>query len=192
MMHTSAKASLQADSSIDIFWKSMKIDVKSRQNGPHFGPWCALGSFRGSKVTQEPLKATQKGPQEGSRAPLGTPRDVPRASTGSHRAPRRSPRALIGGLGKGKIEKKSVTEAKKVNLSKSAPRLAPADARSTLDPFKPLQNRPRMVQSAFLSRLGVLFGQLWLLKSGLGVLGDRFGSTPKPQSASKGAFLDFS
>ena len=86
----------------------------------------------------------------------------------------------MGGLERGKIEKKLLTEAKKVNFSGSAPRLAPADARSTLDPFKSPQNRPRMVQNAFLSRLGVLFSQFWLLKSGLDVLGDRFGSTPNP------------
>ena len=163
-----------------MFWKSMKIDVKSLQNGSHFGPWCALGSFRGSKITQKLPKAHPKGPQGDPRAPFGSPRGVPRATKSPQRAPRGSPRALLGGLGRGKIEKKSVTEAKKVDFSKSAPRLAPADARSTLDPPKPLQNRPRMLQSVFLSRLGVLFGQFWLLKSGLDALGDRFGSTPNP------------
>ena len=180
MMHTIAKASLQADSRVEMFRKSLKIDSKSLQNGSQVSPWCVLESFRGSKVAQERPKATQKGPEEGSRAPLGTPRDVPRAPKSPQRAPRRSPRALLGGLGKGKIEKKSVAEPKKVNSSKSAPRLAPADARSTLDRFKPLQNRARMVQSGFLSRLGVLFGQIWSLKCGLGALGDHFGSTSKP------------
>ena len=59
----------------------MKIDTKSAQNASKFGFWCILGSFRASKVTQEPPKATQKRPQEGSRAPLATPRDAPRASS---------------------------------------------------------------------------------------------------------------
>ena len=149
-------------------------------NGSQFGPWCVPGSLRGSKVAQERPKATQKGLQEGSRAPLGTPRDVPRASKDPQRAPRGSPRAQLGSFGEGKIQKKSVTKAKKVNFRKSAPRLAPADARRTLDTFKPLQNRPRMVQNGFLSRLGVLLGHFWLLKSGLGALGDRLGSTPNP------------
>ena len=178
MMHTIAKASLQADSRIDMFRKSMKIDVKSRRNGSHFGPWCALGSFRGSKITQKLPKAPPKGPQGDPRAPFRSPRGVPRATKSPQRAPRESPRALLGGLERGKIEKKSVTEAKKVDFSKSAPRLGPADVRRTLDPPKQLQNRPRMLQSGFLSSLGVLFGQSWSLKSGLGALGDRSGSTP--------------
>ena len=122
-------------------------------------------------------KAPQKGGQGGPRAPLGRPRCTSRAPKGAQREPRESPRALLGGLGRGKIEKKSVTEAKKVDFSKSAPRLAPADVRSTLDHPKQLQNRPRMLQSGFLSSLGVLFGQIWSLKSGLGALGDRSGST---------------
>ena len=158
----------------------MKIDTESPQNGSEFGPWCVLGSFRASKVTQEPPKAPQNRPQEGSRAPLGTPRDVPRASKGPQRAPRKSPKALLGGLGGGKIATKSGAEVKKVDSSKSAPRLAPADAGGTLDPLKSVRNRPRMVQSGFLSRLGVLFGQFWSLKSRLAALGDSFGSTPNP------------
>lgn len=180
MMHTIAKASLQADSRIDMFWKSMKIDVKSCRNGSQFGPWCALGSFRGSKITQKLPKAHPKGPQGDPRAPFGSPRGVPRATKSPQRAPRGSPRALLGGLGRGKIEKKSVTEAKKVDFSKSAPRLAPADARSTLDPLKSFQNRARIVQSRFLSGLGAPFLSLWSLESGLGALGGRFGSTQNP------------
>ena len=180
MMHTIAKVDLQSNSCVEMFRKSMTFNTKSPKYGSKFGPWGVLGSFKALKVPQQPTKATQKGPQERSRASLETPRDVPRASMGPQGAPRRSPRALLGGLGGGKIEKKSVTEAKKVDFSKSAPRLAPADARSTLDPFKPLQNRLRMVQGGFLARLGAVFGQFWLLKSGLGALGDRFGSTPNP------------
>ena len=178
MMHAIAKASLQGDSRIDVFWKSMKIYVKSRRNVSHFSPWCALGSFRGSKITQKLPKAPSKAPLGDPRAPFGSPRGVPRATKSPQRAPRGSPRALLGGLGRGKIEKKSVTEAKKVDFSKSAPRLAPADARSTLDPPKQLQNRPRMLQSEFLSSLSVLFGQIWSLKSGLGAFGDLSRSTP--------------
>ena len=128
MMRTIAKASLQADSRINMFRKSMKIDVKSRRNGSHFGPWCALGSFRGSKLTQKLPKAPPKGPQGDPRAPFGSPRGVPRATKSPQRAPRGSPRALLGGLGRGNNEKKSVTEVKKVDFSKSAPRLGPADA----------------------------------------------------------------
>ena len=158
----------------------MKIDVKSRQNGSHFGPWCALGSFRGSKITQKLPKAPSKGALGDPRAPFGSPRDVPRATKSPQRAPRGSPRALLGGLGRGKIEKKSVTEAKKVDFSKSAPRLGPADARSTLDPLKSSQNRARIVQSRFLSGLGAPFLSLWSLESGLGALGGRFGSTQNP------------
>ena len=173
MMHTIAKASLHADSRIDMSWKSMKIDVKSRQNGSHFGPWCALGSFRGSKITQKLPKAPPKGSQGDLRAPFGSPRGVPRATKSPQRAPRGSPRALLGGLGRGKIEKKSVPGGKKVDFSKSAPRLCPADARSTLDPPKQLQNRPRMLQSGFLSRLGGL-----LLS--LSVAQGRFGCPRRP------------
>ena len=167
-MHTIAKASLQADSRIEMFRKSMKIDVKSRRNGSHFGPWCALGSFRGSKITQKLPKAPPKGPQGDPRAPFGSPRDVPRATKRPQRAPRGSPRAHLGGLGRGKIEKKSVTEAKKLDFSKSAPRLGPADARTTLDPLKSLQNQARMLQSGFLSRLGGLLLSLLVAQGRFG------------------------
>ena len=76
-------------------------------NGSQFGRWCALGSFRGSKITQKLPKAPPKGPQGDPRAPFGSPRGVPRATKSSQRAPRGSPRALLGGLGRGKIRKKS-------------------------------------------------------------------------------------
>ena len=158
----------------------MKIDVKARQNGSHFGPWCTLGSFRGSKITQKLPKAPSKAPLGDPRAPFGSPRGVPRATKSPQRAPRGSPRALLGGLGRGKIEKKSVTETKKVDFSKSAPRLGPADVRSTLDPLKSSQNRAGIVQSPFLSGLGAPFLSLWSLESGLGALGGRFGSTQNP------------
>ena len=170
---------LQADSRIDMFWKSMKIDVKSRRNGSDFGPWCALGSLRGSKITRKLPKAHLKGPQGDPRAPFGSPWVVPRATKSPQRAPRGSP-ALLGGLGRVKIQEKSVTEAKKVNFSKSAPRLGPADVRSTLDPLKSSQNRPGIIQRPFLSGLGAPFLSLWSLESGLGALGGRFGSTQNP------------
>ena len=153
MMHTIAKASLQADSRIDMFWKSMKIYVKSCRNGSQFGPWCALGSFRGSKITEKLPKAHPKGPQGHPRAPFGTPRGVPRATKSPQRAPRGSPRALLGGLGKGKIEKKLGTQAKKVAFSKSAPRIGRGESRSTLAPPqtapKSTQNTPKLVPEQF-------------------------------------------
>ena len=118
MMRTIAKASLQADSRINMFRKSMKIDVKSHRNRSHFGPWCALGSFRGSKITQKLPKTPPKGPQGDPRAPFGSLRGVPRAAKSPQRPPRGSPRALLGDLGKGKIAKNSVTDAKKSIVSK--------------------------------------------------------------------------
>ena len=122
----------------------------------------------------------RRSPKSAPKPPERDPKTAPGRPSGHQRAPRRRPKALLGGLGGGKIATKSGAEVKKVDSSKSAPRLAPADARSTLDPFKPPQNRCKMVQNAFLSRLGVLFGQIWSLKSGLDALGDRFGSTPNP------------
>ena len=125
-------------------------------------------------------KTRQKGRQGRPRAPLGSFRGTPRATKSPQRAPKGSPRALLGGFGRGKIEKKSVTQAKKVDFSKSAPRLGPADARSTLDPLKSSQNRAGIVQSPFLSGLRAPFLSLWSLESGLGALGGRFGSIQNP------------
>ena len=133
---------------------------------------------RGPSRAQRSPQSSKSTPKRGPRTPLRSFRGTPRATKSPQRAPRGSPRALLGGLGRGKIEKKSITETKKVDFSKSAPRLGPADARSTLDPPEHLQNRPRMLQSGFLSSFGLLFGQIWLLKSGLGALGDRSRSTP--------------
>ena len=140
-------------------------------------PW---GPSGGSKITQKLPKAPPKGPQGDPRAPFGSPWVVPRATKSPQKAPRGSPRALLGGLGRVKIQKKSVTEEKKVNFSKSAPRLGPADVRSTLDPLKSSQNRAGIVQSPFLSGFGAPFLSLWSLESGLGAFGGRFGSTQNP------------
>ena len=157
MMHTIAKASLQANSRVEMFRTFMKIDVKMRQNGLKCGPWRALGPFRASEITRKLQKAPKKGPKGYPRAAFGSPRGGPRASKPPQRAPRGSPGALLGGLGRAEITRKWVTEAKKVDFSKSAPRLGPADARSTLDPLKSSQNRARIVQSRFLSGLGATF-----------------------------------
>ena len=73
MMHAIAKASLQADSRIDMFWESMKIDIKSCQNGSQSSPWCALGSFRASKIMKQLDTASQKGPQGCLRASFEAP-----------------------------------------------------------------------------------------------------------------------
>ena len=149
--------------------------------GPNSVPaWCVLTSFRGSKVTQERPKAPQKGPQEVPRAPLGTPKGTPRATKGPQRAPRGGSRATLRDLGRGRIEQKSIAEGKKVDFGKSAPRLGPADARSTLDPLESSQNQPRMVHSRLSSRLSASFGQFWSLKSASDALGDRRGSTLSP------------
>ena len=180
VMHIIAKASLQADSRAKMFRKYMKTDAKGSQNAFQFGPWCVLGSFRSSKVTQERPKAPQKGARGGQRAPSGIPKGTPRATKGSQRAPRGSPRATLRDLGRGRIKQKSITEAKKVDFGKSAPRLGPADARSTSDPLKSVQNRPRMLQSRSLRRLSAHFGPFWSLKSASGDLADRFGWAPNP------------
>ena len=157
----------------------MENHTKSSQNLPNRSLACS-GGLQRLKGHPKAQKAPQKGRQGGPRAPLGSPRGTPRATTSPQRAPRGSPRVLLGGLGRGKIEKKSVTEAKKVDFSKNAPRLGPADARSTLDPLKSSQNRARIVQSRFLSGLGGPFLSLWSLESGLGALGGRFRSTQNP------------
>ena len=147
-------------------------------------PWGPSGAPRSPESSQSTPKGTP-------RAPFGSPRGVPRATKSPQRAPKESPRALLGGLGRGKIEKKSVAEANKVDFSKSAPRLGPADARSTSDPLKSLENQARAVQSRSLTRLSALFGHFWSLKSTSGALNDRLGSTPTPQGGSQGDFLRF-
>ena len=158
----------------------MKNDASSSQYSSQIGPWCVMGAFRGLKVTQKLPKAPQKGPQDGPRATLGSPRGTPRAAKGPQRAPRGSPKATLRGVWGGKIEQKLVTEAKKVDFGKSAPRLGPADARSTSDPLNSPPNRPRMIQSRFLEHLERSFGRLWSRESASGALGDRLGLTPTP------------
>ena len=75
----------------------MKNDASSSQYSSQIGPWCVMGAFRGLKVTQKLPKAPQKGPQDGPRATLGSPRGTPRAAKGPQRAPRGSPRATLRG-----------------------------------------------------------------------------------------------
>ena len=150
LIHTSAKASVQTDALSRLSGKITKIHARSNQNRSQLGPWGVLAAFRCSKVTQERPKAPQKRPQEGPRAPLSIPKGTPRATKGPQRVPGERPKAIPRDLRKGKSEEKWVTEAKKVDFGKSAPRLGPADARSTSDPLESLKNRVRMVQSRFL------------------------------------------
>ena len=138
------------------------------------------GGLQGLEGHPKALKSTPKEYQEGPRAPLGSPRDAPRAAKDPQRAPRGRPKVTLGGLWRGKIEQKWVAEAKKVDFGKSAPRLGPADARSTLDPLKSLQNRPRMIQIVFLSRLKASFDHFWSLKSASSALESCLGSTSSP------------
>ena len=126
-------------------------------------PISVPGAPSGPSGVRRSPKSSQKHPQRDPKETQGRPLGAPGASQERPKVPKsaqRSPRALLGGLGRGKIEKKSVSEAKKVDFSKSAPRLGPADARSTLDLLKLLQNRPGMVHCQFPSSLGGLLRSL--------------------------------
>ena len=76
MMHTIAKASLQADSRVEMFRTFMKIHLKMSQNGLKFGPWRALGPFRASKVTRKLQKAPKRDPKGTPGRPLEAPREA--------------------------------------------------------------------------------------------------------------------
>ena len=73
MMHTIAKASLQANSRVEMFRTFMKIDVKMSQNELKFGPWRALGPFRASGITRKLQKHPKRDPKGTQGRPLGAP-----------------------------------------------------------------------------------------------------------------------
>ena len=104
VIHTSAKVSLHAVSNAEINRKIMKkrcqIEPKSLPNRSLVRP----GGLQGPEGHPKASKSTQKGPQECSRAPLGRPRDTPRAAKRAQRALKGSPRATQRGLGRGQIQ----------------------------------------------------------------------------------------
>ena len=156
---------------------------KTIPNQAKIAPESVPGLFWGPSAAQrspQSSKSTPKGTPRRPKGALGEPLGHPKSGPGLQRAPRGSPKATLRGFWTGKIEQKWVTEAKKVDSGKSAPRLGPADARSTLDPLKSSQNRGRIIQSRFLSGLGAPFRSLWSLESGLDALGDRFASIQNP------------
>ena len=157
VMHTIAKASLQADSRGEIFRKSMKITQNQAKMAPNSVPGASSGPSVAKRSPKSGPKHPKRDPKKVREHPWG-PKGTPSATKGPQRAPRGSPRATLRDLGRGKIEQKSVTEAKKVDFGKSAPRLGPADARSTSDPLESLKNRLRMLQSRFLEHPERSFG----------------------------------
>ena len=104
------------------------------------------GAFGGPSVAQERQKAPQEGPQATPRAPLGAHKGVPRGTKAAQRAPRGGQRARQRDLGRGKIDPKSASEAKKVKFAKSAPRLGPADVPGTSPPPDRPQIGPKSPQ----------------------------------------------
>ena len=74
MMHTIEKASSQADSRIDMFWKCMRIDVRlpveMAPSAVPGAPWGPSGARRSPKSSQ---KHTQRDPKETQGRPLGAP-----------------------------------------------------------------------------------------------------------------------
>ena len=91
-----------------------------------------------------------KGPPK---APSGIPKPTPGATKIPKGAPREGQRGPWRVVRRGKIDPKSIAEAKKVNFVKSAPRPAPADARSTSDLSRSSPNQPRIVEIRSLEPL---------------------------------------
>ena len=73
VIHTSAKVSLHAVSNAEINRKIMKNNARSSPNRSQIGPWCVLGAFRGSKVTQKLPKAPKRDPKNAQGRPWGDP-----------------------------------------------------------------------------------------------------------------------
>ena len=126
--------------------KRSKIEHKSVQNRPPERP----RSHRGPSFAQERKKALQEGPQAAPRTPLGAHKGVPRATKAAQRAPRGGQRARQRDLGRGKIDHKSTSEAKKVKFAKSALRLGPADVPGTSPPPRSTPNRHKLAPSRSL------------------------------------------
>ena len=63
------------------------------------------------------------------------------------------------------MEFKGVAEARKVKFNESAPRLAPADARSTLDRSKSALKQPESYQIDQLARASQTLHRGWVCKS---------------------------
>ena len=87
------------------------------------------------------------------RRPKGPPRapsEIPKPTPGATKIPKGAPREGQRGpwrvVWRGKIDPESIAEAKKVNFVRSAPRPAPADARSTSPLPRSSPNQPRIVQ----------------------------------------------
>ena len=122
--------------------------------------------------SQERPRAFQGTPERVSRgAPSGpngafeSHRGAPRATKEPQTVPREGRSALQSAPRRAKIESKENAEAKKGKFIKSAPRLAPADARSTLDRPKSDLKQPESYQIDQFARASQTLHRVWVCKS---------------------------
>ena len=144
------RRSSNASSNTDLFEKTNENPPqnasKSSQSRSKIASQGVPGAFGGPSVAQERQKAPQEGAQATPRAPLGAHKGIPRGTKAAQRAPRGGQRARQRDLGRGKIDHKSTSEAKKVKFAKSAPRLGPADVPGTSPPPDRPQIGPKSPQ----------------------------------------------
>ena len=163
-----------------------KRGPQSIPNRSEIVPRGSPGAIGGPSVAQERKKAPQEGPQAAPRAPLGAHKGVPRATKAAQRAPRGGQRARQRDLGRGKIDPKSASEAKKVKFAKSAPRLGPADVPGTSPPPDRPRIGPKSSQVGPSSPSSGLLDRLWSLEGASSGLGARLRSTRAASGAPRG------
>ena len=124
------------------------------------------------RSTQERPRAFLETPERASRVTPRGPegafeshRDAPRATKEPQTVPRAGRRAHQSALRRAKMELKDVAEARKVKSIQSAPRLAPADARSTLDRSKSALKQPESYQIDQFARASQTLHRVWVCKS---------------------------
>ena len=101
-------------------------------------------ALQGLEGHPKALKSTRTGPPRRPKGALEEPQGTPRAAKGPQRAPRGSPKATLRGVWGDQIKQKSVTEAKKVDFGKSAPRPRPCRC---AEHFGPPEITPRSTQN---------------------------------------------
>ena len=127
--------------------------------------WTLRSSQERPRAFQGTPERVPRGAPRGPKGAFDSHRGAPRATNEPQAVPREGRSALQSASRRAKIEPKDDAEAKKGKFIKSAPRLAPADARSTLDRPKSDLKQPESYQIDQFALASQTLRRGWMCKS---------------------------
>ena len=169
--------------------KQTKIHPRTLQNQAKIGPTSLPRASQKPSGGRVSPKSSRKSSKRGLKRLKGAHNEVPGSTKAAQRAPKGGQRARQRDLGRGKIDPKLASAARRAKFPKSAPRLGPADVSGT----SPSPDRPRIGQKS--SQVGPsspssgLLDRVWPFEGASSGLGARLGSTRAALGAPRGRLL---